>query len=111
MVCALDPWSSHAVTSLDPPRSLILDGPSSSRSVGADSSSRIVSVKASGLPATPCRLFATPDMFTVRSGASTLLSTARTDTLPVLAVARAGMVSKLPIWRKSRCSAGATGST
>ena len=80
-----------AVTVLEPPSSPIESGVRISVTVGASSSSSMVSVLFAGT-FTPCELDAPADTVTVLSGASTPLLTAAIATVSVLDVAPAAMV-------------------
>ena len=84
---------------LTPPFSVTEDGVSTRLTVGAASSSVIVSVWPGGAD-TPLPPVAEPETVTVLSGASTMLSTAVTVTVPVLVVAPAAIVSVVPLWRE-----------
>ena len=98
---------SVAVTVLEPPLSEIEDGLNTSVTVGASSSSVIVSVWFAGFETLPP--LATPEIVTVLFGVSTELSTAVIVTVPVLVVAPAAIDSVLAVERlKSPATAGLT---
>ena len=108
VTASLDGPLSVAVTVLTPPFSLIEDGLSTSATVGAPSSSVIVSVRSDGA-GTPLPPVTDPDTVTVLSGVSTLLFTAVTVTVPVPVVEPAPIVSVDPLSVKSPETAGDTG--
>ena len=93
VTAALDAEDSVAVTVLDPPFSEIEDGLNTSVTVGVPSSSVMVSVWSEGFDTPPP--LAEPDTVTVLFAASTVLSTAVTVTVPLLAVLPAAIVSVL----------------
>ena len=106
VTAALDAPDSVAVTVLDPPFSEIEDGVSTSVTVGAPSSSVMVSVWFEGSDTSP---LAVPDTVTSLFGASTLLFTAVIVTVPVLEVLPAAIVSVLFVdIVKSPATAGLT---
>ena len=92
VVAALDAWLSVAVTVVVPPFSAIALSATASVTPGAASSSSIVSVTLAGaaIPLSPLTAAVT---VTSLSGASAVLSTAVTVTVPVLLVAPAAMLS------------------
>ena len=108
VVLSLEARFSFAVTVVDSPSSLIESADSSSVTVGASSSSVMVSVTSVG-SVTPWLLPAVPDTRTFLSGVSTSLLLALIVTVPVLPVRPAAMVS---VWFvlsvKSPSTAGET---
>ena len=92
VVAALEAWSNVAVTIVLPPFSLMDMGDNSKVTVGASSSSSIVSVTSAG-PVTVSVLVAAPETVIVLSGSSRSLSTAVIVTVPVLVVSPAAIVS------------------
>ena len=109
VVASLEAPESTAVTVATPPFSETDDEDSTSDTVDAPSSSRIVSV-ASGGSTAPRVPDAVPETVTVLSGASVALPTAVTVTVPALVVSPAAMVSVVALdSAKSPAIAGATG--
>ena len=96
----------ETVTVAVPPSSLMLSALTSSDSVTAPSSSRIVSATSAGA-VTPAAE-TVPDTVTVLSSLSSLSSVASMVTAPVLCAAPAAKLSVVPLRVKSAASAGAT---
>ena len=96
VVAALDACESLAVTVVVPPFSAMALSVTASVTVGAASSSRIVSVTLAGA-ATPLFPLTAAETVTCLSGASVVSLTAVTVTVPVLLVAPAAMVSVLAL--------------
>ena len=104
---ALDDPLRVAVTVLASPFSEIDTGSSDSVTVGAPSSSTIVSVRAAGA-VTPFPPVTVPITSTVLFGLSIVLFAAVTVTVPVLSVRPAAIVSVVPVRVKSVAAAGTT---
>ena len=93
VTASLDALESVAVTVETPPLSEIDDGDNASLTVGAPSSSSIVSVRWPAGSATPLPPEAVPETLTSLFGSSTLLSTAAIVTVPQFDVFPAAIVS------------------
>ena len=96
VTASLDGLVSVAVTVETPPLSEIDDGDNASLTVGAPSSSAMVSVRPAG-SATPLPPEAIPETLTSLSGSSMLLSTAAIVTVPQFAVFPAAIVSSVAL--------------
>ena len=106
-VASLDSALSIAVTTLwlSAAFSRMVSGVSSNITVGATSSSSIVTVRRDG---TGRPFSAVPVTSTRRAGLDSRLSTAVIRTLPLLHVVPAAIVSVVPCWAKSAANAGET---